>query len=391
MTDSVREKSENMIRVVAFSTNQKGIIGQGLDGRPDFSVSWMMPTDPQAVAAKAPHLLIVDADLGMPCEAVIRAARNWAVPPAIITLGDIPLSDLRALIGHPRADALADNITADDLRELTRQVGAFKPTAESPSQAGECWAITGSVGGCGASLIAIETACQLRHRSKTRNKVCLIDLNFEDGSLATYLDLSPGLDLHALSGEPDRIDAALCSAFISEHHCGVDLIAAPRGASIGQTVLPESVLRLLEITCELYDYVVLDMPRWRQPWTAPIAQGADHLIIVSELTVPALHAARHLTEDLESISGNVAEPKVILNRMSKRVFGHSVSVGQAENALQRKTIASVSSDWDAAVSSVNMGMPVSFARPGAKMAKDIQCLVDLLTGEVSVTQNEKVA
>ena len=74
MTDSVREKSENMIRVVAFSTNQKGIIGQGLDGRPDFSVSWMMPTDPQAVAAKAPHLLIVDADLGMPCEAVIRAA-----------------------------------------------------------------------------------------------------------------------------------------------------------------------------------------------------------------------------------------------------------------------------------------------------------------------------
>lgn len=381
----------NTIRVIALSVNKNSVISEAFGAPSDFSLDWMSPTEVDAIANRAPHLLVIEAGLDIPCYDLIQAAKGWAYKPAIITLGDVPMTDLRALIGYPKANALTEHISPAELSALAAEIATPGTSGNGDQKSGECWAIVGSVGGCGASLITIETACHLLHRSKRSVKVCLIDLNFEDGSLASYLDLSPGLDLQALTASPDRLDAALCSAFVSEHNSGLHLIAAPRGAQIGLDVRPECVLKLLDIACELYDYVVLDVPRWRQSWTKSIALGADQLIIMSELTVPALHAARHLSEDFEAMSDHVADPHIILNRMSKRVFGHSVTVRQAESALKRKALASVSSDWDAAVSAVNMGLPVAFARPGSKMSRDVADFVNLIIENASANDNMKVA
>lgn len=380
------------VTIAAISTDLLGPIGEAFGQQDNVRLAWMTPQMVGEVEACNPNVLIIDGGIGQSCEPLIRSARNWASPPAIITLGDVPMNDFRALIGYPKADAVAGTISASDLRDLTAKVlQANQPSVES-GKSGECWVLTGAVGGAGASLIAIETAYLLLQKCKKSNQtVALIDLNFEDGSLATYLDISPGLDVAALCSDPERIDAALLSAFVSEHQSGLHLIAAPRGARFGHTIAPEAVLRLLEIVCDGYDYVVVDLPRWRESWTAPIVKGADQLVIVSELTVPALHAARHLAEDFEKLSQNVASPAIILNRMAKRMFGHSVSVGQAEGAIQRKSLASISSDWDAAAAAVNMGMPVSMARPGSRLSKDVEELVDLLTQADAQASKAKVA
>lgn len=382
----------SILKVIAISSHQNGVINEAFSGDNKALLIWMGPQMLVEAQAIAPDLIVIDASIGQSCEAMIRSARGWSPSPAIITIGDIPASDLRALIGHPSADAMADTISAQDLRALATHLMALKKPVSEAGKSGQCWAFTGAVGGAGASLITIETAYQLMNKSKRADEsVCLIDLNFEDGSLATYLDISPGLDVSALTNSPDRIDAALLSAFVSEHESGLKLIASPRGARFGQAISAEAVLRLLEVACDCYDFVVVDLPRWREPWTAALVQGADHLIIVSELTVPALHAARHLSEDFERLSSGMTEPEIILNRMSKRMFGHSVSVGQAETALQRRTLTSITSDWDAAAAAVNMGMPVSMARPGAKMAKDVAEMVDKLTQTEPDQKAEKVA
>jgi pilus assembly protein CpaE len=53
-------------------------------------------------------------------------------------------------------------------------------------------------------------------------------------------------------------------------------------------------------------------------------------------------------------------------------------MGEAERALQRKAEAGVSSDWEAAAASVNLGGPIAQHRPKSKIVKDIQLMVDRL-------------
>ena len=56
----------------------------------------------------------------------------------------------------------------------------------------------------------------------------------------------------------------------------------------------------------------------------------------------------------------------------------------AEQAtLQRKAEAGLSSDWEAAAASVNLGGPIAQHRPKSKIVKDIHSLVERLIAQPS--------
>ena len=142
---------------------------------------------------------------------------------------------------------------------------------------------------------------------------------------------------------------------------------------------PAAVCRLLEIACQTYETVIVDAPRHRQAWTLEALAGSDEILIVSELTVPALLSARALAGEIEAELPDARRPRLILNRMSSRAFGPAPSRVEAEKALQRKVDGAVTSDWEAAACSVNLGGPISQHRPRSKIVTDVGGIVDKLT------------
>jgi pilus assembly protein CpaE len=130
-------------------------------------------------------------------------------------------------------------------------------------------------------------------------------------------------------------------------------------------VAPEAVLRLLEAACQVYGAVVVDLPRIRQPWTVEVLAGSDEVCVISELTVPALLAARALVGEIETgLDGRKAN--LVVNRLASRVFGPVPSLAEAEKALQRKAAGGITSDWEAAAASVNLGGSISQHRPKSR-------------------------
>jgi len=124
--------------------------------------------------------------------------------------------------------------------------------------------------------------------------------------------------------------------------------------------------------------VIVDMPRHHQPWTLDVLSGSDEVLVVSELTVPALIAARSLAAELEADLPNGPQPRIILNRLANRVLGPAPSLSEAEKALERKADGGITSDWEAAAASVNLGGAISQHRPRSKIVRDINVLVDRL-------------
>lgn len=71
-------------------------------------------------------------------------------------------------------------------------------------------------------------------------------------------------------------------------------------------------------------------------------------------------------------------PRIVVNRLASRVFGPAPSVAEAEKALQRKVTAGITSDWEAAACSVNLGGAIGHHRPRSKIVKDIAALAERL-------------
>jgi pilus assembly protein CpaE len=341
---------------------------------------------------------MIDAEAADPVDLVvaIAALAARASPPATLLAGShLPASMVRALMKLPRSDVIEAPFTSVDLARaagaLLADVAPVVEIAPSHEVNARCWTVVGSVGGCGATTIAIELATTLADRAGKNERVALVDLHLVDGATAAYLGATANMQLADASAAPERIDAAFIEVFATRIADGLDLLASPRDAKAFARVSQTAVCRLLEMTCQVYDWIVIDLPRHHQPWTLDVLAGSDEVLVVSELTVPALLSARALASEVEGELPGGAQPRIILNRLASRMFGPAPSLAEAEKALQRKADGGITSDWEAAAASVNLGGSISHHRPRSKIVRDVGALVDRLTQPVDAGQKTYIA
>jgi pilus assembly protein CpaE len=336
----------------------------------------------QAALSAGLDLILIDTDaIGADvARGLIEAVSRRPDPPAVLLVGaHLPTGLVRALLQLERSDVLEAPVTAEELARVAHAVLAERSAAQPAVQhSSRCWSVMGAVGGCGATTIAIELAASLAKRAAQPGAVALVDLNLADGAASAYLGTNASMHLAGVSDEPDRIDAAVLDAFAVRVDAGFDLLACPRDPHAFSRISPAAVCRVLDLACHAYDWVIVDLPRLRQPWSPDLLAGSDEILVVSELTVPALLSARAVAGEIEAELAEGRRPRLILNRMSSRAFGPAPSRAEAEKALQRKVDGAVTSDWEAAACSVNLGGPISQHRPRSKIVKDIDALVDRL-------------
>ena len=66
-----------------------------------------------------------------------------------------------------------------------------------------------AAGGVGSTTMAIETAFLLHNSAARGASTCVVDLNFQQGVCAEYLDLEPRFDLTEIENQPERLDRHL--------------------------------------------------------------------------------------------------------------------------------------------------------------------------------------
>ena len=299
---------------------------------------------------------------------------------AVLMVSDnLPVHIVRALMKIEASDILPVSAGADEILESVERIRAAAEAAESggdgPASA-ICWAFRGAVGGAGVSTLAIESAFAICEKVGP-GKVCLVDLNVSDGMVSSFLEAVPKLDLAALSAAPERLDARLLAAWCWQHEDGVSTISAPRNPDADALATEAAILRLLDVACAEFPFVLVDMPRHMMPWTKPILGAVDEAIIISELTVPSLHAAADMAREVDMLRGPDRKAKLVLNRMfPKKKFRAEFAVDKAEKAIDRQIDATITSDWDAARTAVNLGKPIGDVKPKSALVADVSTLVD---------------
>ena len=338
----------------------------------------------KAVQAYGGALLLLEHGVAGVEQIVLGLAMEQPDTAVLMVSDNLPVHIVRALMKLGASDILPVSAQASDIVEAVERL---KETAEKAEQGGDvrssavCWAFRGAVGGAGVTTMAIESAFAIAEKVRGA-KVCLVDLNLADGMTSSFLEAVPKLDLPALSAAPERLDARLLAAWCYEHPDGVSVITAPRNPDADALGSEAAILRLLDVACAEFQYVFVDMPRHMMSWTKPVLGAVDEAIIVSELTVPSLHAAADMAREVDILRGDAGKAKLVLNRMfPKKRFRAEFAVDKAEKAIDRKIDATITSDWDAARTAVNLGKPIADVKPKSALVADVASFVDFLLPE----------
>jgi pilus assembly protein CpaE len=337
---------------------------------------------PRLVNGSVPDVLLADVSLDdtSDLEALGKFAQTHGASTAVIaTSSAATLEGMRRLMRFGIQDFVPQPILEADLMSaleaaLQRRQQLAPASAKT---AGMVITILRSCGGIGATTIATQTALALaQSAAKRQQRVALLDLDFQNGACALALDLDPGVTIEAVLQSPERLDAAFLESSMVRHASGLELLGAARNSVPFESMAPDLAESLLRHAAHDRSHVVVELPVTDCRWTATVLAASDLIVLVTQLTVPALRQARRKLDLLSAATA--AEVAVLVNRYERRWWRNQVRLSEAEQALGRPVDYMVANDYALVSEALNTGKPLTELKRGARASRNIVQLANAL-------------
>ncbi len=302
-----------------------------------------------------------------PKTALISAAHN-AAP-------DLLLQSLRA----GAREFLQLPIRAEELKTVLDRVADFcAGQVEAPRKRGRMVAVFSSKGGCGTSFVATNLAAAVKART------VLVDLNLQAGDLPLFLGVDPKYSFADMAEHRNRLDDALITSFVTPYSSNLSLLAAPKEADAADEIEPEHVFEVLQRLRESYEYVVLDPQHTFDSITLAALDQSDEIVLILTLDIPAIRSTQRALEIFDRLGYPRKKIRIVVNRWSKQI---DLDLQQVEKFLGEPVIGFVPSDYQTAVTSINLGQPLVQSDPNSKIAQEIRRVAKtIVTGAIGVQE-----
>src|SRR5579863_4509151 len=297
---------------------------------------------------------------------------NW--PPVVAITQSFEEVVARRLMQMRVADFLVKPVPPVELVRTCARVA--KPPASADTTEAQIFTFLPAVGGAGVTTLAVQTAMLLLNSgARGKTATCLVDLDFQHGACADYLDIEPRLNLSEIEPRPERLDRQLLEVMISQHPSGLAVVAAPNRPAEMRLFDPDVVTRLLDLVSSHFDYVVFDMPRTWFSWTDSVLLGSDKLFIVSETTVPGLRQAKQLVDAIRDRLGDGPQPQVIINRFAQKMFSSGLRRADIEKTIGDAFAACIPNDYGLVREAIDRGVPLEDVKKGNKITLQLRKLI----------------
>lgn len=185
------------------------------------------------------------------------------------------------------------------LHEAIEQLRAPPPVVQPPAGDGEPGGSTlkasgdrngailpvhGLGGGVGATNFAVNLAWELATVAKEDGpRVCLLDLDFQFGSVSTYLDLSRREAVYELLSDTSAMDSSSFMQALVTYNDKLHVLTSPSEVLPLDIVGPEDVGAIIDMARANFDFVVIDMPKTLVSWTETVLHASNVYFALLEL------------------------------------------------------------------------------------------------------------
>lgn len=334
-----------------------------------------------------------EANLG-PAASVITAAKSCGLKVLLIAheLSPVGLHQLMRLGADDFAPyPLPEGALADCFDRLRNAPTA--PTEEagpSRNRKGMILPVYGLAGGVGASTFAVNLAWEMAVYTKKSNKrVAILDLNFQYGSISTFLDLTRREAIYELLTDAANVDTDSLSQALTSFKSRLAVLTAPSDALPLDIVGPDEMEQLLRVAAASYDFVVVDMPTTLVSWSDRVLQIAETFFAVLEVDMRSAQNAIRFLRTLKAEDLPVEKIQYALNRApgftdmngKARVKRLAESLGIPLNIMLPDGGKAVTNAGD-------QGLPLSESAPKNVLRKEVRRIA---TSLVDMAAEQKAA
>lgn len=247
----------------------------------------------------------------------------------------------------------------------------------SATEIGSIITVFSAGGGCGATIIAINIANELRIQSE--EPVLMIDMDQYYGAIANYLDISGKYGIAEVLEHEGPIDKNLIATSATEYKDNFDFLGTrPHLDDTNFKSFNEERLRqALEACKHGYKYIVVDAPRGAKQVSEVLASMSNLILVVFQTTVKDIKTAKLLIEELKRIGIKLQKIVPVANRFRRR--GPTVPLEETKKVLGQETLQRIRNDFKNVTNSINVADLLSECAPRSGIRKDFQHLASKIS------------
>ncbi len=191
----------------------------------------------------------------------------------------------------------------------------FKPKGDRD---GVILPIHGLAGGTGATTMAVNLAWELANVQKDNGpRVCLLDFDFQTGSVSTYLDLPRREAVYEMLSDTASIDNVSFLQSLLTFNDKLHIMTAPSEMLPLDIVTSEDINRVLDVARANFDFVVVDMPRTVVQWTEAVLSQSHVYFAMMELDMRSAQNTLRMIRALKAEELPYEKLRYVLNRAPK--------------------------------------------------------------------------
>lgn len=289
--------------------------------------------------------------------------------PIIALVREADLSLVRALLRQGVNDVIELPLSIAQLTESVGDLIANRKgqTPRNHQKAGKLISVVKSIGGVGATNVAVNLAATLAAQGDDR--ACLFDLDVQFGNAATYLGAAAEPSLTELLEGGARIDGDFLRTVMSVVSGGASFVPAPAEILPIEAVDEAQLRRVLQTARNEFEFVVADLPANWANWTLSVVAQSDLIILVVELSVGSLRQGKRQLQLLKSQGIESSRIAVLVNRVEQRLF-KTIGLDDAAKVLGHPVQFHVHNDYPLMSAANNQGIVVADLNKRSKIARD---------------------
>ncbi|WP_227271274.1 AAA family ATPase [Roseobacter weihaiensis] len=252
-------------------------------------------------------------------------ARNIKV---ILIAEDVTPASLHSLLRQGADEFVPYPLPENELSEAIDRVraaekqrvsGGNTPRLQSDEQKeGAVIVVHGLAGGTGATTLAVNLAWELATQDKENGpSVCLIDLDLQYGSVATYLDLPRREVVFDMLSDTEGMDDEIFGQSLLTFQDKMQVLTAPTEMLPLDLISSEDITRVLDMARKHFDYVLIDMPSTLVSWSETVLNAAHVYFAAIELDMRCAQNTLRFKRALQSEDLPVEKLRYVMNRAPK--------------------------------------------------------------------------
>lgn len=193
------------------------------------------------------------------------------------------------------------------------------PTLKAGSKKNGAVIVThGLAGGTGSTTLAVNLAWELANAGKkAAPTVCLIDLDFQFGSVSTFLDLPRREFVYEMLSDTESMDEEIFGQALVTFDEKLQVLTAPSEMLPLDLLDSGDIKRIIDMARDQFDYVVIDMPSTLVQWSEIVLTEAQIYFAMIELDMRSAQNTLRFKRALQSEELPVEKLRFALNRAPK--------------------------------------------------------------------------